>query len=370
MFRLIFKQLKYLVKTLVRGPPPPPDTSRISNVPLELLLLISDNLPLASQFSLSRTCRRAYHSVKRDWLSEARKLPPEERLRCLLHLVYNVPDRAVCGTCHRIFKVNDKDFPGAVRSGRFVRHGCVVAKEWQYLETQCCDADNEYGLSHDHVQLALKYTRLGVRAGHLEAIMRPWSFSEDKSKRRRRLHSTYELKCAQTPRIVGGRFIHESVWEVRCKYNGPIHGSQVASTWPGIFRHIYLLFYGGALTPGRCYHNPLFPGVRSWQVFVASETMVRSFWCRVCRAEFRFEIGYNKWSLKCWMDLGTETEPVRHPETWRMSERRRYEHDQEATRPVSSGPGPIEAMFISGGGGLPEGSGTVNRAASQSRLSD
>lgn len=104
--------------------------------------------------------------------------------------------------------------------------------------------------------------------------------------------------------------------------------------------------------------------MRAWQTFVAPETLVRSFWCRICRVEFRFEIGYNRWALKCWMDLGTETEPVRRLERWRMPFDWRYEHDREAMRPVSGGPGPIEAMFNSGGGGWAEGHGNANRIAS------
>lgn len=188
MYLFNFKLLKYLFRTLARGPPPPPDTSRISTLPLELLILISVHLPLESKFSLSRTCRRAYHSVQRDWLSEARKLPRDEHLRYLLHLVHNGPDRAICTTRHRVFRVEEEDFLGEFHMNKFVRHGFIVDREWRYLVTHCCDLENDYYLTHDHVQLALKYKRLGVRARYLDALVRPWSSPEDVRKARPGLH--------------------------------------------------------------------------------------------------------------------------------------------------------------------------------------
>lgn len=223
MPHLSIKRLKRLIKKLTLEPPPPPDTSHISRLPLELLLLISDQLPIESQCLFSRTCRRVHYSLQRDWPATIRELPPDERIRCLLLLAYDLPDCAVCGTCYKLYEVDEGDTPGASKSWR---HGCLLEEDWRYVETQCGDYDSRYILAQDHIQLALKYSRLGVRKRYLEALMKPWSLPIDKMERD--IGSRYDIKCTQTLRITRGRFLHESVWEARCRNNGPVHGHQVA----------------------------------------------------------------------------------------------------------------------------------------------
>lgn len=44
-----------------------PDMSHLGQLPLELFLLIVDELPLESQFLLSLTCRQARFVLHKNW---------------------------------------------------------------------------------------------------------------------------------------------------------------------------------------------------------------------------------------------------------------------------------------------------------------
>lgn len=116
----------------------------------------------------------------------------------------------------------------------------------------------------------------------------------------------------------------------------------------GYFGHIYLLFHSGLLTPDRGFHEPLSPGMRCWLTFVASETTVKSFRCIVCQVEFRFEIGYSRWAVMCWMDFGTETEPVQHLDKWKIPLNWRDNNVLDATRPVPSEASPMKPCLTAG----------------------
>ena len=50
----------------------------------------------------------------------------------------------------------------------------------------------------------------------------------------------------------------------------------------------------------------------------------------------------------CWMDFGTEKEPVQHPDKWKIPLNWRDSNVREATRPVPGEPSPMKPCLTAG----------------------
>lgn len=206
------------------------DTSRLEKLPLEIFLLIANELPLESKFILSQTCRRARFNLHRDWRAELERLACDRdaQLRFLSAIARDLPDHLACEYCVRLHKVNSGCVPTRHKSSI-----CKVSEPRICVDTYR-DGGLEgegYHLSHIHVQLALKYSRLGEeRTSHLlDGLMEPWSHGEDKQARayidgdiRFRAKDIYHVRKTERPRIVNARFLHESVLDIRHEYGWPL----------------------------------------------------------------------------------------------------------------------------------------------------
>lgn len=164
--------------------------------------------------------------------------------------------------------------------------------------------------------------------------------------------SCYDYLSTETPRIVDGRFLLESVWEVCCRHGGPINERDIAWTCPLIFYSHFIRMMRNHILPARR------PSGRHWGCrfddfsccdIWRTETEVESFSCGTCRVDFQFELEYSRWAMRSWRDCGTETESFH---TGQMKEdcmwkNRRWGPGAYITgRPTDpSKPGPIEAMY-------------------------
>lgn len=325
-------------------PPPPPDTSRLSRLPLEIFLLIADQLPLESKFLLSRTCRRARFNLHRDWSPELRQMLPDERLRLLLGIAYDMPNHLACVSSQRLRKISTFDTPTHLG---YACISCSAPEEYRYERN--LHGHRHYGLNYNHVQLALKYTRLtNTHPKYLAKLMKPYSFHKERDlfpfyeKEGPNILSSYDYQWRETPKIVNGRFLLESVWDVRCKQGGRINWSDVAWSWSRICSDHFFTLVGNSVEPlQRARGGRLLALAHDHYDIPPSDTVIESFSCGKCRVDFQFEFSYNRWIIRSWRDLGTEHEPTRiPPEDWRLG----YSaHNERCTEPHR--PGPIEAMY-------------------------
>lgn len=353
VFLQVIGKLIHLIKAFFQNPSPPPDTSRISQIPPEILLLVADQLPVESRLILSRTCRRARYILRLNWESELRQLPPDRRLRCVLLIAYDLPDYLACGMCYSLHRVRVDSTPSCYET---FHYRCYEPQDRQYVHSWPGSVRyGRYILVHNHVQLALKYTRLAIRVPYLEALVKPSLLHNTPEMRglhrdhslRTRIPERYGLWIAEKPKIVDGRFLHESVWDVRCKFGGPIHWKDVCLTWPhGCSPHFYLLRGLGILhlrEQNLCRGNGEIDGCYS---FPARKTSVQSFSCEICRTDLQFRFEYSRWVIRCWRDFGTEMEPFLPTDTLCMqkgSSNLRLRPPARPTAPYKQGP--IEAMY-------------------------
>lgn len=179
--------------------------------------------------------------------------------------------------------------------------------------------------------------------------MKPWSYKRDEWSDNHDVdhriqgpsplaEKEYTVLDTARPRIVNGRFLHESAWGARHKFGGPIYWPDLPLAPPtGWTKHIYALAY---------MHEPLehsehFMRIAQEDTSVPPRPFSGSFFCHRCNMECHYGFGYSRWTFRAWRDLGSEIEPLRMEE---FNEGRGSLTDLCYLSP-SHRPGPIEATF-------------------------
>jgi len=179
---------------------------------------------------------------------------------------------------------------------------------------------HKYLVTQQHVQLALKYDRLGKSAagdywGYFEKLMMP---HERKHGRRVWwMHNLYpdcavSGKAWHKSRIVEGRFIFHTWWSFS------IYAYRSLADYAP-FRHIP---YNEVL----CSHATLLSAFHklreAWPTKVkkgsevhdvynlGSERLSLRYSCQLCRTDFAVQVSQQAWNFWSWRDEGTETETV------------------------------------------------------------
>lgn len=118
----------------------------------------------------------------------------------------------------------------------YYRRGCLDARSCHCVRNQS-RARLEYVLVHNHVQLALKCTRLGTQTEYLDKLMKPYSRREDRQWHRETIMDTWPT---ETPKIVDGRLLTETIWKLRRKYEREIRPCDTDSVLPKVRMHCSL----------------------------------------------------------------------------------------------------------------------------------
>lgn len=169
------------------------------DLPLDVLLLIFDQLPLYSNILASRTCKTLRFLLHSKCSSATRKLSDDERLEVIAGLADVLPDHQLCISCNALHIVDTDDIPSNLTR----RYKCpLFTGHCGSLDFGIC-----YTVRHYHVQLALKYARLGnVHQAYLRKLMESSSVASS---------GFYEMtvKFSAYPTIVDGRFILFTIWQ-------------------------------------------------------------------------------------------------------------------------------------------------------------
>lgn len=262
------------------GPP-------LLELPLEVFLCIADVLPLHAWALLSQTCRALRSTLPpHDLRAKLRRLPRSQRMAFYAGLAHVFPDYLACLRCCRLHRVDDEDTP---RRPGYTRNDCPNARSCTY------HAYNRtwphYNLNHNHVQLALKYTR--QPDAYLRDLVVPYYTYGRRG--------DIIVATRGIPKIVAGRFFLESIitfWHTRGDCID-VHSALECTTF--LCRHE---------TP--CLLAERWAAVAAHSGFRLDEWAVKGVdklaACMSCRADIRMVLTKDRWSFRCWQDLGSEEE--------------------------------------------------------------
>lgn len=178
--------------------------SAILQLPLDILLLITDNLTLHDKFLLSHTCKALRQVLLRDWDIELPQLSFEHQIGFWVGLAYTLPNRWVCLKCCKLHPIDTSDVPAAFT---FFNHRTVPCS----LESSRGIETRSYSVQHYHIQLALKLSRLGnVYQQYLAALMQTLTTTRIKYPLEQPLTESYIAE----PRIINKRFILREEWNI------------------------------------------------------------------------------------------------------------------------------------------------------------
>lgn len=156
------------------------------------------------------------------------------------------------------------------------------------------------------------------------------------------ISSRYDCRRTETPKIVDGRFLLESAWDVRCKDGGRINWRELSWTWSSIGGEHFYRLVGDPFLPlqrfggrGRILDYDRYD-------FSPSNTEVESFSCSTCRVDFQFQFRFSRWVIRTWRDLGTETEPFHR---WLRNGDLGLRGTHAERRTETYRPGPIEVLY-------------------------
>ncbi|SPO05562.1 uncharacterized protein DNG_08249 [Cephalotrichum gorgonifer] len=91
--------------------PPVSKPSPLVRLPVDVFLLIANELPLDSKYLLSKTCKSIRSTLAMDWPAELQKLPRAERRQVLVRLAYNLREHLYCAICCKLHRVDVADVP-------------------------------------------------------------------------------------------------------------------------------------------------------------------------------------------------------------------------------------------------------------------
>ncbi|KAI8724468.1 hypothetical protein NCS52_00016000 [Fusarium sp. LHS14.1] len=189
-----------------------PDCHILQKLDQSALLCIVDFLPLDTQAVLSQTCRPMRNILK---VPVPADLPYVERVDYLANLAKDRVDCWVCDDCVKIHKMHLADRPLSTVSGN-----CTRVNTDNNTSTNLFRRGKHFFLTSQHVELALKYTRLGKdnlswkHKLYLEEVLKP-RVCRDK------MHDVDGLKkdvtCRISPKVFDGRFLLRTEWTYNFK---------------------------------------------------------------------------------------------------------------------------------------------------------
>ena len=184
----------------------------VLGLPIELLLMISEQLPSASRVFFSQTCRPLRRVFAHLRPPEQHEIPSEDRLEYLVDRVRNIPDRWLCELCLELHPIHPYDTPQHPLSVTCPLERQRLRKRGYGLTT--------IRLDYRHVQLTLKYARMTAGASqgyndYLRALLKPivTSFTT-----RPGSPDLLHVRHSIFPRVVAGRYLLQSIYTYMQNY--------------------------------------------------------------------------------------------------------------------------------------------------------
>lgn len=273
--------------------------SHILRLPPELVLDVADFLSPDSQLLLSHSCRKLRTAMGH---MTADRLSQSERLHYLTALGSNRAKKWVCEQCTTLHHADRHDCPSTPRN-RSCQRPFDLSRRYYW--------HSSYSVYHRHVQLALKYSRLGQPKNqkHLKRLLAPFydGFYTDLLRREVLITS-----FATTPKIVNRRYLQRSVYTyqqdtepvttatIGCLGICPHQGFGMLQWWPIIEERARQA--GVPIKPPRP-KDLLRDTMR--QAFERPGKELRGS-CELCPTDFSVKVTLAKATLRVWQDFGAE----------------------------------------------------------------
>ncbi|KAF5695532.1 hypothetical protein FDENT_331 [Fusarium denticulatum] len=197
-------------------------------LPVEVLMCILDHAELCDLYWLSQTCKPMQRLAKRDFCAMV-NANVEDKAEFLLGLAYVLPDHCFCEKHCMLHTVN--------------RHAPLVMSPhcWDHSVNHRRICATGYDLQYQHVQLALKYNRLGGSfRDALAPLMRPHYQSCSRNPLGPDIH------FSATPEIKNGHFLLHEEWKLQASLTEPLRPSII---YIPICSHINLLGHRPPVDP-------------------------------------------------------------------------------------------------------------------------
>ncbi|KAK2748808.1 hypothetical protein CKAH01_18039 [Colletotrichum kahawae] len=178
------------------------DKSAILQLPMELLVQVIGYLGILDKAILSRTCAALRIVLDTDWAPVFHDCSRCEKRKFWRRIVYDLPEHWFCLTCGKIEPINQKYLPYKQWTPPCQRRG------------QSHRSLDPYQMRSEHVQMALKLSRLGnINQGYLKKIMAPFSIY------RRALKGNCLRHYRAVPKIVAGNFLLQKQWKFQSTFD-------------------------------------------------------------------------------------------------------------------------------------------------------
>ncbi|CAD6565711.1 MAG: hypothetical protein ASARMPREDX12_006733 [Alectoria sarmentosa] len=149
----VYSKLLWPLKVSVT--PAVEQTSAFLDLPIDILFIIRDQLPLSAKILLSHTCKPMWYMLCSECSSQLKAMVREDRFNTLTELGNLLPDNYHCIKCNILHPVEPDDIPDLTNWYRR-RHSCRTPSQmFDHVHPE-----SSYAVSFHHVQLALKYSRM------------------------------------------------------------------------------------------------------------------------------------------------------------------------------------------------------------------
>lgn len=264
--------------------------SYLLRLPIEIMLEILNLLPPYCLLVVYQTCRPLRAIIHQNFLSGRGEMLAtlEDKLRYLTCLARSLPDQWVCAKCCKLHKTYWLDVPAYYIYTPECEKGTILPNREDISNR------NTYALhmpAHRHVQLTLKYIRLGrlswKHQKRLQKLLKPHYFPVKEK------FYTIENKgilehWSYYPKVIEGRYIYLSI---QTYLEGQNKISRQYLKWGDICHHI-----GG-------YKESIEIAID--MAFSAENTRL-FFCCSSCRTDFSIQASPERVTIYTWQDLGPE----------------------------------------------------------------
>ncbi|OTA08297.1 hypothetical protein A9Z42_0092010 [Trichoderma parareesei] len=285
-------------------------TSRLLNLPVELVIAIAAQVPRPDQILASQTCRALRNILCDSVLSGDDHLPEnlsmEERTEFLLHLSRGSPCQWVCEECTELHWAYMHDTPAKPLSEGYLP--CFFPG---YGQRQDLNLHSIYGfkLNHRHVQLALKHTRLAATEAldttYLQKLLQP--YQKQIRSRYTRKHLV-DAEFSAHPKVVDGRFLVKTTFDFREGYDKVCREylGTVALCGHQIIQASDVRNWRGQLSDSHNDLHPLYALLIT--VRAAFQSPGREFCgrCEFCGTDFSVKATPERVTVRAWKDFGPE----------------------------------------------------------------
>ncbi|KAL7917650.1 hypothetical protein ACQKWADRAFT_26991 [Trichoderma austrokoningii] len=283
----------------------PPQTRRsaLLNMPIDLIREITNQLSIADTIVFATTCRAIRNTTGRgQFPPDGTEENQEERFEYLASMSRDMPDHWVCEECMRHHRIDTADTPSNCRPT------CPLAAPYgRYNRPLQLSIGDDYELGRRHVQLALKYTRMGdsLLPSHRQYLQHLTAARHYCSSGPWEKEANVAIKVE--PRIVDSRFLLRTICEYRRPYHQPTReliAAEAICPHQQLFPPEDVPWTRGAFSNGlRRFHYAVDESFETLEKEVCGH-------CPYCPTDFSIITTNQSVRLSVWMDLGTESSPL------------------------------------------------------------